>query len=132
MYKIELNNNPHDFEKQNLVSLKNGSDRLKCKNCGIEGLTMYLTILKVKGSYSQNKVENCIYKKSDLEALRKDKKIRITFCQAQGSAFENLIPDSEHIVIGAPKGQKENTMGVWVMGIGEPVKVLNNEFEYVD
>lgn len=56
-------------------------------------------------------------------------KIKITFCNAQGGQFANLTPGSEHEVIDPPKGHKNDNRGVWVMGVGEPVKVLKREYE---
>lgn len=59
-------------------------------------------------------------------------KIKITNCKAFGEMFKNLTPGSIHEVIEAPKEYKNSKIkGVWVMGVGEPVKVLDNEFEYV-
>ena len=56
-------------------------------------------------------------------------KIKITYCQAFGKQFENLTPDSIHDVIETPDRHKNSEMkGVWVMGVGEPVKVLNEEY----
>lgn len=132
MYQIDLNDNPHFFTKQNLITLRGGGDRLKCVNCNIEGTTINITTLGVKGSYSSNKVENCVFKVEDFVEQRNGKKIKITFCSANGVVFRNLTPDSEHLVINAPPEEKENSLGVWVMGVGEPVKVLNTEFEYID
>lgn len=57
--------------------------------------------------------------------------IVITDCRACGKQFENLLKDSVHTVIPAPEGEKEDSRGVWVMGVGEPVKVLNGEFLFV-
>lgn len=58
--------------------------------------------------------------------------IVITNCRACGKQFENLLKDSIHTVIPAPEGEKEDSIGVWVMGVGEPVKVLNGEFLFVE
>ena len=61
-----------------------------------------------------------------------EQKIKITVCQAFGPQFENLIPDSIHDVIETPARHKNSEMkGVWVMGIGEPVKVLNDEYTQI-
>lgn len=57
-------------------------------------------------------------------------KIKINECRASGKQFENLKPNSIHQVIEAPKGEHSNN-GVWVMGIGEPVKVLDGEYTEV-
>lgn len=58
-------------------------------------------------------------------------KIKITKCNAVGKIFSNLTPNSIHEITTAPKGYKSDKKGVWVMGIGEKVKVLNSEFELI-
>ena len=58
--------------------------------------------------------------------------VRITRCDACGNKFKNLTPGSKHIVIPPPESKTEDDRGVWVMGVGEPVKILNNEFKYVN
>ena len=132
MYTINLNDNPHEFEKQNLVTQIGNFDTLKCKKCGIKGKTSSLNTIHVKGSYSLNKVKNCIVNTDSLAASKVGKKIKITYCSAMGKIFENLKPDSIHLIIEVPENEKSDTQGVWVMGVGTPVKVLNNEFEYIN
>jgi hypothetical protein len=61
----------------------------------------------------------------------KPKRIRIKYCTALGKVFENLTPGSEHNVINPPSPYKNDKRGVWVMGIGEPVKLLNGEYETI-
>lgn len=56
------------------------------------------------------------------------KKIKVTKCTAYGKVFSNLLPDSEHEVVTPPQGYKNDHSGVWVMGVGEPVKLLTVEF----
>lgn len=59
--------------------------------------------------------------------------IRIIHCRANGPQFKNLMDGSLHVTVETPTNQdKIDYTGVWVMGVGEPVKVLNDEFEYVD
>ena len=62
----------------------------------------------------------------------KAKKIKIIKCTAYGEIFANLIPNSTHDVIEAPNGYSNDTMGVWVQGVGEPVKVLSYEYEEIN
>lgn len=132
MYTINLNDNPHEFDKLNLVTQIGGFDTLRCKKCGIKGKTTSLSTVAVKGSYSKSKVDNCILKDDEMRKGKEGRKVRITFCTAVGKRFENLTPKSEHFVIETPKNEKADTQGVWVMGTSEPVKILNNEFDYVD
>ena len=59
------------------------------------------------------------------------KSIKIKHCKAYGKLFENITDGSIHKIIPPPKGFKrdlKNTKGVWVMGVGGPVKILYNEF----
>lgn len=58
-----------------------------------------------------------------------NKRIKITQCRAFGPQFSNLIPGSIHDVIKTPAGEKREG-GVWVMGNGEPVKVLQGEYVF--
>ena len=58
----------------------------------------------------------------------KSRTICITRCEACGPQFSNIIPGSKHTVISPPEGFSEDDKGVWVMGVGEPVKILNYEF----
>lgn len=64
--------------------------------------------------------------------MRTIKKIKITNCRAVGTPFANLLPGTEHIVIKPPYPKKNDDRGVWVMGVGEPVKVLRYEFEIIE
>jgi transcription elongation factor Elf1 len=126
MKQIE-NSAPHKFEKQNLVTLmdrKGAYDLMKCDKCGIQGKARALGTVDVSDSYSLEKVNNC-----DGVVEEKPKQIKITFCHACGKRFSNLTPGSLHIVVDPPHPHVNDHKGVWVMGIGEPVKVLNSEFE---
>ena len=72
--------------------------------------------------------------------MEKKEKIQITECKAFGKFFENLTPGSIHEVLTAPEGKltpessaegKRTEGGVWVMGVGEPVFVLDGEYKRV-
>ena len=62
--------------------------------------------------------------------MEKKEKNQITECKAFGKFFENLTPGSIHEVLTAPEG-KRTEGGVWVMGVGEPVFVLDGEYKRV-
>lgn len=122
---IENIDGPHKLEKQNLVTIIKGKrayDILKCSKCGIEGKTHSLTTIGFKGSYSQEKVENC--------NNAAPAKIKVTECAAQGPAFENIKPGTTHAVVDPPEGH-DNSRGIWVMGVGEPIKLLHGEYDSV-
>jgi hypothetical protein len=58
-------------------------------------------------------------------------KVKITHCQGFGELFNNIKDGSIHEVIPCPKIFKRTdhrNKGVWVMGVGEPVKVLSGEY----
>lgn len=113
----------HKFEKQNLVTMfdRQGQyDVYKCSACGLSGKARDLASVSVSGS-NKKRVLNC--PKAVLV-----RRIRIINCSAYGKAFENLKPGSIHDVISPPAGH-DNSRGVWVMGVGEPVKVLFGEYE---
>jgi len=114
----------HKLGKQNLVTLKDIHgfyDEYKCALCDIRGKRYGVSsFLMVDGRLSVSKIHSC--PKAELP-----ERIRITMCDAFGDHFANITPDSVHDVVPAPKGQN-NKGGVWVMGSGEPVKVLFGEF----
>jgi hypothetical protein len=130
MYYVNVRESQHEFEKKNLVTIsgrKGGYDEKVCKYCGIKGKQYTFEVIQIRENYKQENVFLCP------KAPKKQKinQIKITTCTAVGRIFENLITNSVHDVIPAPLGEKEDSKGVWVMGIGEPVKVLNNEFTVV-
>lgn len=114
----------HSWEKTNLVT-KEGKqlyDTYQCRHCGLKARMVSFGFLQIS-ERSRKKFERC-------PAVKKATQIRITACDAVGSQFENLTPGSVHNIIDAPEGFSDKG-GVWVMGVGEPVKVLFREFEYV-
>lgn len=125
MYNIEMKDTPHDWSKQNLVTIMGGGphDIYKCNICGITGRSYTLGYIQLKGSYSDSRVKHCLG-----QVRNKPKEIEITRCMANGKAFENILPGSKHLVIDPPNPYRDDSAGVWVMGNGEPVKVLNSEF----
>jgi hypothetical protein len=133
MVTINLKDGGHTWEKQNVVTIttRRGSfDIMKCTGCGITGKTASLVTIRLKQTYG-NKINNCPAAMKVINAQKERGKIQITYCHAMGKQFANLTPGSEHDVVAAPEGQKEDTRGVWVMGVGEPVKVLNDEFKKI-
>jgi hypothetical protein len=121
---IDLNNTRHLFKKTNLFTLSDRRghyDAYECEHCKLKGKSRSLGALEVR---AERKCTNTAPLKND-----GIKKIRIISCNAVGKQFSNLTPESEHVVIPAPKPYKDDNGGVWVMGVGEPVKVLNSEFD---
>lgn len=130
--EIRLKNTNHDFEKQNLVTLKGRKgtyDLMKCKHCGMTGKRINIETVTVGNNYSFKNANDCPKApKVNIE----NKRIKVTFCTANGKAFSNLTPHSEHDIVTPPEGYKNDHTGVWVMGVGEPVKLLSDEFTFIN
>lgn len=124
MSRLDMASTNHKLEKQNLITKKNKLglyDEYKCTKCGLRGKRYTLgEDLVVDGRFSSAKAGDC--PDAGMPA-----KIKITHCLAYGKVFVNLTPGSIHEVVSPPKG-RNNKNGVWVMGVGEPVKVLFREF----
>ena len=115
----------HKWEKQNLVTRhdRNGFfDEYQCKCCGIVGKSYTMGIIDIPDRYFENGRHICTSKSS---------KVKVKFCTAHGEAFANMTPGSIHEIIKPPQGQNAER-GEWVMGCGEPVLLLWQEFEYVE
>lgn len=128
MITIEINHGGHDWQKKNLVTLsgrKGSYDIMKCSKCGIEGKRRTFNTITLKASYNLEKINNC----NGVHDI--PQKIQITICGGFGKQFSNLTPNSIHDVVEPPAPYKNDSSGVWVMGVGEPVKVLHNEFKKV-
>ena len=124
MKTIDLKETDHVFIKQNLMTLRDSKgpyDLMICENCGLEGKVRQLGQLETTSRRKDP---------AKCPKAKKVKKIQITHCSAMGSVFANLTPGSIHEVVETPKGEN-NSRGVWVMGVGEPVKVLFSEFKEV-
>jgi hypothetical protein len=113
----------HEFHKNNLVTLKDNLgpyDLQQCIHCKAS--------VKVRTlGEAPNSKAICIAREFNLPS-----KIKIIQCEAFGNRFSNLTPGSIHVTVDAPKPLVEKADGVWVMGVGEPVKVLNGEYEIVE
>ena len=124
----EIKTSQHIWEKQNLVTInRNGKmfDEVICKSCGMKGKRFTLSTVEVSEKYKIESVNLC-----PKAELRIPKKVKITFCNALGEEFRNLEPGSIHEVVTPPEGYKNDNTGVWVMGVGEPVKLLANEYVF--
>lgn len=124
----DLKKGNHHWEKQNLVTIphKKGSyDILFCK-CGLKGKRRGLVESIELDSRQSKKAKQCTYYKLKEETGRK---IKITHCSAQGPIFVNITDGSEHLLITPPEGRDKTEY--WVMGIGEPIRLLDNEFKFI-
>jgi hypothetical protein len=117
----------HDWQKQNLITKKDKRgfyDDYKCANCGALGKRRgFVEFIETPLSTYLNCPKG--------KTLKVPTKIKITFCNGSGVNFSNLTPGSEHFVITPPKGYLNDSRGVWVNGVYEPVKVLSDEFNEI-
>lgn len=128
MYNISIDKSTHSWKKKNLITLpsnKGGYDILICANCGMRGKTYTLGVIQLKGSYSFANVKDC--PKAPKTDKPKAGRVKITRCNAMGKVFENLTDGSEHDIVDTPEGEHSRD-GVWIMGVGVPVKVLDGEY----
>ena len=125
MYKSEIKTSGHVWEKQNLVTLNSRGkiyDQMVCKNCGMKGRRYDFTTVEVSEKYKCENVHKCP------KAVKLPEKVKVIRCTAYNKAFSNILPDTIHEVVTPPNGYKNDHTGVWVMGVGEPVKLLASEF----
>jgi len=135
IYKIDLNKTSHEFEKEQLIVKSDSSGTYvvyKCKRCGL-GARKYkdsdLLIVRSRKKLTDEQLLRCSKEIISIPA----KRIRVLHKpNIANPAFDNLIVGSEHECIPPPPGQPNRLPGVWVNGIGEPVKLLNGEFEWID
>lgn len=126
---INIKEYGHNWEKSNLITQKDYKgfyDAMFCTYCNMKGKRRNFTDVEVRKNTNLEKLLNC----PNQPKTEKAKKVMIKNVTAFNPAFNNLTAGSIHNVIPAPAGEKEDNRGVWVMGIGEPVKVLNNEFNF--
>lgn len=130
MKQVNLRSTVHNFDKQNLVTQKTGGrmhDVLRCKRCGIQGKRYGLDeYIMVPTNTSDKKIMHCDGKSEDNFL---GKTIRIDNCHANGKQFSNLTKGSYHQIVKPPTGYVNGDRGVWVQGVGEPVKLLFDEFD---
>lgn len=126
MIKVEMIYGGHHWEKQNLVTKRDRKgmfDEYMCSCCGIKGKSYTFGFIEVSERYKTEKLQKCKW-------VMKSTQIKVIHCQAEGPQFANLKDGSVHTIIDPPKGC-DNKRGEWVMGVGEPVLVLANEFTYI-
>lgn len=99
-------------------------DEMVCKNCGMKGKRFGFESVEVSERYKIESVNLC----PKSAPVKIPTKITIKKCYANGKIFSNLTPGSVHEVVTPPLNYKNDHTGVWVMGLGEPVKVLASEY----
>lgn len=127
MIEMDMTFGGHKWEKKSLVNQMNRRgiyDEYRCEHCGMEGKSYRLGIIEVSDrDYNKNK---------GICRCRKDcNEVEIVRVNAAGEQFSQLIPGSIHEVIDPPAGY-DNSRGVWVMGLSEPVLLLFGEYTEIE
>ncbi len=120
----------HEWEKQNLITQKDrkGScDFYKCRRCGLKGKSRLLGLIEIN-SNSIKKAKKC---PNRIIKNNVGREIEITYCSAVGDAFSNCTSGSKHKLIEPPK-DREDRSEVWIMGVGEPIRLMDEEFKFID
>jgi hypothetical protein len=123
MQKSSIKDSQHNWEKTNLISIKSSKgcyDTVKCTKCGMRGKRYNLSTVEVLNKYKYEHVNMCPTKGTNT--------IQIIYCSANNNEFQNAIPGSIHAIIPAPNDEFDDDYGVWIMGITEPIKILNREY----
>lgn len=131
MYQSNIKTSGHTWEKQNLVTITSKGkmyDKMICKNCGMKGIRYGFTSVEVSEKYKFENVNRC----PKAEHVSVPKMVRVIKCTAFGKQFSNILPDTIHDVVNPPQGYKNDHTGIWVMGVGEPVKLVTGEFVHAD
>jgi hypothetical protein len=127
--KVSYSHSGHEWDKTNLVTLSGGFDSFQCKHCGLAGKSKIpFNHVEVKKTIKNSKKVVCpeavlVWPKK-IEITRKDSIV--------GEIFKNITPNSIHEVIAPPDSYTNDLKGVWVMGNGEPVKVLRAEYKVLE
>lgn len=127
MYSCNIKTSQHDWVKINLITksgYKGHYDIVECSNCKMKGKRINFENIEVAETYKKENIFLCPKRKP----IAIPKKVKVTFCNALGNIFGNLTPNSIHEVIEPPFAYKNDHTGVWVMGVGEKVKLLTSEF----
>ena len=128
----DLKDGNHTWEKQNLITLsdkKGFYDLYLCKGCGIKGKRRGVGNDKIEiDGRAKGKAKLC----PAFEPVESQVgvKVKIKSCDAHGRQFANLTPGSVHELIDVPEGRSKDEF--WVQGVGEPVRILENEFIFVE
>lgn len=120
----------HQFNKVNLMTKfdKLGPyDIQRCDRCGLQGKRYGLDDnILVLDEYSESQIRGC----KNVEDTFVGRDVVVVRCDAMGAQFANLAVGSRHEVVSPPDNQINGDRGIWVMGVGEPVKLLFGEFDF--
>lgn len=102
-------------------------DEYKCANCGIRGRSLTLGTIEVSNTYNESKVKHC-----PSSTYQRPKRVLVNNFHGQGKVFANIKDGQEYDVIDPPPPYKDDYKGVWVMGVGEPIKLLTDEYTVIE
>lgn len=124
MIITEFTTGGHRWAKTNLITQEESRpyDCYRCEACGIFGKSYNFGQIHIPERY-RAKLYRCA-------GVTLAKRVKVIHCHAVGPQFGNLTPGSCHDIVPTPHGENDKN-GVWVRGIGEPVKLLFGEFEYL-
>ena len=108
---------------------KYGVDRYQCKRCKMIGYRVgFSSIIRVDQPTDDYLINNCTIP-DQMKYRQHETQLRIFHCaKADQPAYANITPQSVHHIIDPPEGERNWDNGVWVMGVGKPVKLLYREF----
>ena len=144
-YKSKINreedSSQHKWEKKNLITIvdsKGNYDILKCKKCGIEGISKTIGIIELETNSLNkiNKFNKCpkYVESLDDEPWDVGNSVIITNISFQGIEAKFLTEGSEHKIVTPPKEYinkyPNSHFTVWVMGLSEPIRLLSREFKF--
>lgn len=102
---------------------------------GYDGTTTKLSFAHITMPILRQLVTERIYKREGLNRLTGDK-VRVLGCNAVGEAFEGLKIGEIVPVVDMSELDPNSKRGVWIMGNGEPIKLVNDcglqEYELVN
>ena len=127
MIRQSIETGHHEWEKQNIVTRKYGKklyDIYRCKNCGIEGKSYQIGTISI---------QNRFYKKAPCCPYTTEKAYKVESFMLYRLSHQSLITSLKVVFLtfSLPPPGEDNKLGEWVMGVSQPVLLLDGEFEYI-
>ena len=136
--EISMSFGRHTWEKTNLITIykdKQVYNTYQC-SCGLKGKRHGLSDRIFIESGNFDFLQQC----PNAEMIRTtspkgvDRFIKIIHCFTSGPQFQNCTDGSVHKIISPPENWsiEAKTSGVCIMGISEPIRLLDNEFKNIN
>ncbi len=122
-----VNMDSHDFQKQNLITIKGKGDLYKCSVCGAEGYrpTIHSNVILSESEYK--KASKCLFAAANKPSRPK---------QVLTGDLPNMgVKYGIHDVVACPdeyKNKYESDVWVFSEGRQEPVRLFSDEYEIVE